>query len=467
MKKRESRTFVLPAAVLCALAPLGTTPAGAVEFQAGGADITFSTVVSAGILIRAEDPSNEFISPSNAPGGYASTTAYDDPSLNFKKGDVVSNVYKIFSEVKVDFGDFGGVISAKAWYDHELDSGDRRHGNLVNGYSSGRPLSDATFADLAKFKGFALMDAYVRGSLDVGNMPLELRVGRQVVSWGEGTFIPGGINSINPIDVNAFRRPGAELKEGLLPVPMAYGNIGLTGDTSLEAFYQFQWAPTEIDGCGTYFSTVDAVAHGCYGFTLGTALPDATALASGVIAPRAGDLEARDDGQFGFALRHYSADLDIEFSAYYMHYHSRTPYISVYNTTAANGGTPFIPGDPLGGNFKYVIEYPEDINLFGVGFATVLAGLSVSGEFSYRPDMPVQQNANDLLAAFASGGAAVDTPVSPYVTVGSGTLYHGYDEARQYRTQISAFKVLPPMLGAVGVTVLGEIGAEYLDGLPS
>ncbi|TDP43982.1 uncharacterized protein DUF1302 [Zavarzinia compransoris] len=464
--QQNFRTHVLSAAMLCACGVLGAMPAGAVEFQAAGADITFSTVISAGLLIRAEDPSGEFYAAGNRAGGFSSTSAYDDPSLNFKKGEIVSNVYKIFSELKVDYGDFGGTLSAKAWYDHELDSGDRRHGNIVNGYAPGRPLSDRTFDDLAKFKGFALMDAYVRGKVEVGDMPLELRLGRQVVSWGEGLFIGGGINSINPIDVSAFRRPGAELKEGLLPVEMAYGNIGLTGDLSFEAFYQLKWAPTVIDGCGTYFSTVDSVAKGCNGFTLSAAQSDPTGLATGNVAKRADDLEARDDGQFGFALRYYAAALDVELSAYYMRYHSRVPYISIYNTTAANGGAPFINGDPLGGNFRYVIEFPEDINLFGLGFSTVLGGVSVFGEASYRPDMPVQLNANHLLAAFRSGGTSAQSPLSPAVAVGSGALFHGYDEAEQYRAQVAAFKLLPPALGAAGITLIGEVGFEVLDGLP-
>ncbi|RJF89392.1 DUF1302 domain-containing protein [Oleomonas cavernae] len=455
------------ASALAAVGLLTTTVASAAEYQVGNVDISFSTVLSAGILIRAEDPSLEFIAPGNRPGGYASTNAYDDPSLNFDKGDVVSSGVKALSELKLSYENFGAVISGKAWYDYELSEGDRPHGNMVNGYRAGAPLSDDGLSDLAQFKGVELLEAYVRGSFDLGDHALEARVGRQVVSWGESTFIGGGINSINPIDVSAFRRPGAELKEGLLPVGLAYVNFGITGDLSLEAFYEFEWAPTEIDACGTYFSTVDAVAHGCNGFTLGAALADTAAIAGGRVAKRAEDLDANDGGQYGAALRYYSAGLDTEFGAYFVNYHSRTPYISVFNTTAANGGVPFIPGDPLGGNFRYVIEYPEDIQLYGLSFASVLAGVSVAGEVSYRPDMPVQLNANDLLAAFASGGAAVDTPISPDVRIGSGALYHGYDEADQYRATVSGFKVLPPMLGAVGITVLGEVGAEMLDGLPA
>lgn len=464
MGKRKGQVVALGALSIAAFGICA--PALAAEFRVGDADISFNNVVSAGLLIRAEKPDPEFAAPGNLQGGFASSNAFDDGSLNFSKGDVVSSTVKLFSELKVDFGDFGAVISGKAWYDYELAQGRQDHGSITSGYGSPRQLDDSDFANLARFQGVALLDAYVRGGVEVGDLPLELRLGRQVVSWGESTFIGGGINVINPIDVNAFRRPGAELKEGLLPVGMAYGNLGLTPKLSLEALYQFEWVPTEIDGCGTFFSTVDAVARGCDTFTLGTSA-DATATAVGVVTQRASDLKPEDGGQYGFALRYFWQDLDVELGAYFFNYHSRTPFIGAYKTTAANGGIPFIPGDPRGGNPRYVIEYPEDIQVYGASFATVVGGVSVSGELSYRPEQPVQFNASDILAAAVSGGAAVDTPLSgPWSQLGPGDLLHGYAELRQTRAQVTAFKTLPPMLGTAGITVIGEAGVEFLGNMP-
>ena len=83
------------------------------------------------------------------------------------------------------------------------------------------------------------------------------------MSWGESTFIGGGINSINPIDVSAFRRPGAEIKEGLIPVNMFYVSQSLTDNLSAEAFYQLEWDQTVTDNCGTFFSQPDVVSDGC------------------------------------------------------------------------------------------------------------------------------------------------------------------------------------------------------------
>ena len=100
-----------------------------------------------------------------------------------------------------------------------------------------------------------LLDAYVYGSFDFEGTNLQLRLGNQVVNWGESIFIQG-VNQINPIDVPAARRPGTELKEILLPVWMAYANWGFDWG-SIEAFYQLEWQNTSIDACGTYWAVTE------------------------------------------------------------------------------------------------------------------------------------------------------------------------------------------------------------------
>jgi hypothetical protein len=41
------------------------------------------------------------------------------------------------------------------------------------------------------------------------------RVGKQVVSWGESTFIQGGINAINPVDVSRLARGRCGVERGV------------------------------------------------------------------------------------------------------------------------------------------------------------------------------------------------------------------------------------------------------------
>ena len=118
-------------------------------------------------------------------------------------------------------------------------------------------LSDDGFESEQKFQNVMLLDAYVYGSFALGNSDLQVRLGNQVINWGESVFIQG-VNQINPIDVPAARRAGAELKEILLPVWAAYANWGFNWG-SVEAFYQLQWNNTSVDGCGTYFTTTSTL----------------------------------------------------------------------------------------------------------------------------------------------------------------------------------------------------------------
>ncbi|MDA0191218.1 MAG: DUF1302 family protein, partial [Proteobacteria bacterium] len=82
--------------------------------------------------------------------------------------------------------------------------------------------------------GGEILDAYVRGTFSLGGRNLNLRLGKQVVSWGESTFIQNGLNVLNPVNVSRLRAPGSELKEGLIPTTMAYASQELTDNLSVE-----------------------------------------------------------------------------------------------------------------------------------------------------------------------------------------------------------------------------------------
>ena len=233
------------------------------------------------------------------------------------------------------------LVRFKYWYDDELANGKRPHGNSANLYTPNEKLNDSGFDDFAQASGIELLDAFVYGTFYLGEseMPLDLRLGRQVASWGESTFIQNGINSINPIDVSAFRRPGAEIKEGLLPVSMFTVSAGLTDAFSFEAFYQIEWEKTVIDGCGTYFSTADVAATGCNVVTLTGLASDQMNMLGGLFITRRPDIEPDDSGQFGVAFRYFAEKLaGSEFGIYYMNYHSRIPYLGGFSSSNEAAG---------------------------------------------------------------------------------------------------------------------------------
>ena len=85
----------------------------------------------------------------------------------------------------------------------------------------------------------------------------EVRVGKQVLSWGESTFFQNGINVINPVDVSALRVPGAELRDALLPESMVAASVSPTETLTVEGFYLLNWDNTKIDPPGSLFSFSD------------------------------------------------------------------------------------------------------------------------------------------------------------------------------------------------------------------
>ncbi|MEH6814342.1 MAG: DUF1302 domain-containing protein, partial [Motiliproteus sp.] len=448
-------------------ASLFCASAQAVDFNVGEVEGHFTSQISIGGSWRAEDRDSSLVSLGNGgnlrEASSASTNGVnDDGDLNFNKGETFSRVLKGVHDLEFKYQNVGAFFRGKYWYDFELEDDEQAWGHGPNGYAANTKLNDDDFNDYAKFSGIELLDAFIYGDFELGDMLLDARLGRQVVSWGESTFIRGGINAINPIDVAAFRRPGAEIKEGLLPVSMLFGNLAVTDNLSAEAFYQLEYETTAIDGCGTFFSTVDYVAEGCNILSLGSAAAavsppagfnDPTALATGFTVARAadGNREASDSGQYGLAFRYVAEQLnDTEFGLYYMNYHSRMPIVSGIKATAANTVAPsvvapFIPGNPLGGNAEYFIEYPEDITLLGLSFATNIGELAVSGEISHQQDLPVQINGSDLVGAILGASTAASAHVG---AVGVGGDVDGYQTFDVTQVQLTVVRFFEQAMGA-------------------
>lgn len=464
-----------------------------IEFKLGDIEGTFDSQLSMGVTVRAEDQNSRLYSPQNgalrgmSTTGTAKSNTIDDGNLNFNKGDIVSNVFKGIHGLELKKDNFGAFVRFKYWYDFELKNSSVRHGNTTTGYAAeGQKikLDDSKFDDLAKFSGVELLDAFIYGEFDVGDMPLDLRLGRQVVNWGESTFILGGINQINPIDVAAFRRPGATLKEALMPVGLAFASLGVTDNFTVEAFYQYEWQPYALDGCGTFFMTSDIVPPGCTGVNL---LSDATALGAdgtftdwnpgagddflsnelNVAIRRGGDEKAKDTGQYGIAGRYYADNIETEFGAYFMTYHARKPYFSVRRSVndsqdSSNNVTP-----------TYQLAYPEDLKLYGLSFNTNLGGTSVGAEITYQPDLPVGWNSTEGLHSFliAEGDPAA-SPLASYVApdflnrvtnTAAGESILLADEYDVYQIQSTVIHFWDQAMGASRVTLVAEVGATVTD----
>lgn len=497
-KIKRPATFK-PNTLALAIALAATAPAHAVDFTVGEIDGQIDSSLSVGASWGTAKADKDLIGINNGGRGFSSTA--DDGRLNFKRGETFSKIFKGVHDLQLKYGDSGVFLRGKYWYDFQLKDEDTEFKNI----------DDHGRKEGAKSSGGEILDAFVYHNYSIGNLPGSVRVGKQVVSWGESTFIGNSINSINPIDVAAFRRPGAEIKEGLIPVNMIYLSQSVSDNFSVEGFYQLQWAQTVTDNCGTFFASSDAIANGCNNNNrvgspaVAPLEPIAAARGlgfnvnqEGVEIPRAGDHDPRDSGQFGVALRWQTGDVDYAF--YAMNYHSRTPFLSTQTATgvvsqagaigsgvcASQGlpanclSNPAVPAAVRAslasatsgllqsaalGRGQYTFDYPEDIKLYGLSFSTTLpTGTAWSGEFSYRPNAPVQINSVDLARALLNPLAAGSA--SPVAST-EGAYNRGYNRKEISQLQTTFTQFFDQVMGAERLTLVAEIGYVHVGGLES
>jgi hypothetical protein len=505
-------------------------PAAAFQFTLGKVQASLDTTLSYGLNWRIEDRDPDIVGIAN--GGNAYSVNGDDGNLNYDQNDYFSKVFKITSDLELKYQNFGLFLRGTAFYD------------FVNANGDGGERTEITDSDALDLVGkdAELLDAFIWWDFELTGMPGTLKVGDQVLSWGESTFIQNSINTINPVDVNKLRVPGAELKEALIPVGMVSASLAANEYVSFEGFYQYDWEETKVDPPGSYWSTNDFVGEGgnkvMLGFgdasDQGTFPAELTFLG----VPRGKDREPEDDGQYGIALHVMAPGLnETEFGIFYMNYHSRLPIISaqtgtgagqraagtiaavtpgIITSVVANGGNPVpaittyapvigataataiagsaaqgfaasgIPGaqsaggtvakafatDAYAETARYIIEYPEDIQLYGVSFNTQVdsIGVALQGEYSYRTDVPLQVDDVELLLAALT---PINNPASNILAdnqlgvFGVSTYIPGYVEKDMSQVQLTATKVFGPTIGADQFTLVGEVGFTHVHGMPS
>ena len=547
---------------------LHAVPVQAIEFGSGAFQGSLDTTISHGVAYRVQRRDAELVDGANS----------NDGNLNYDRG-LISNTSKFTTDLDIGTGDFGAFVRTTGFIDFENQNGTRAHVPLSDGAKSrvGRDLE--------------LLDAYVTATFDAGDTIIDARLGRHVLSWGESTFVPNGINAINPFDVNKLRLPGSELREALLPVGLASISVAPTDTLSVEGFYQLDWEETELDPVGSYFSVTDYVGpyigprkdkavialpgldlgdmglvagRNPFAIFSGTSVADAFSDVTEedpnfLIVRRSADHEPDDSGQWGVAFRYLAEELsNTEFGFYYMNHHSRLPVVGAHTGTAEDTGKGLTiagtirrrngyhgtraqirisrpcrqrdvprrrparnaapshnvfklkPQSQLSGlvtgaaqaagidafaeNGHYFLEYPEDIQLFGVSFNTEIGvtGWALQGEWSYRRDAPLQFAERkvfaDALEPFThlpsciAGKAAGGTPpnlagpacirergaaalADPDI-VGYDMDTAGYLRRNVSQFQATATKVLGPTMGADGLVFVTEAALMRVHDMP-
>lgn len=453
-----------------------TIPAQAVQFGSGDVTGNLDLTLSYGIQSRVSGRDESIIGIAN--GGTANSVNGDDGNLNYDKG-IVSNLVSLIADLELEHRDgYGLFVRGNAFYDFENEDGTREKAPLTP------EAKDIVGSDAQ------ILDAYVWGNWNLDEKPVQVRVGDQVLSWGESTFIQNSINTINPVDVARLRVPGSELREALLPVGMVWGSVAPSYTTSVELFYQYDYDEVEIDPPGTYFSTNDFAGDGGDRLFLGFGrVPDTVPFGPnpmfapvGTVVPRSPDRRPGDSGQYGAALRFFAPALnDTEFGFYYIRYHSRLPIISARTgslqpTISQSTGLPagLLAGD-YAGSASYFLEYPEDIDLFGASFNTEVGttGIALQGEISHRLDAPLQVDDVELLFAALSPLAATGSAAGQLFAANNQIGAFGFDQEipgfiRRDITQVqaTATQVFGPRLGADQAIVAAEAAVSYVHDMP-
>ncbi len=301
----------------CLALLLASTSAQAIDLSSGELSGNLDITVSVGGTYRLDDPSADLIGIAN--GGTAYSVNADDGNLNYEKGWVSAPVL-LSADLQFNYKDSGAFFRANAFYDTINEDKDRER----------TPLTSEAMDRVGS--RFDMLDAYFWHNFEIGGNPINFRLGRQVLNWGESTFIQNGISAINPVDVSKLRLPGSELRDAFLPVWMASASIDVSDNITLEAFYQLKWKEIIIDPPGTYFSTNDFVGRGGSQVYLGFgALSDLSPLGA---IPRGEDVRPSNSGQFGIASRIYAPGLNgTEFGLFFLNTHSRLPVLSARTPT--------------------------------------------------------------------------------------------------------------------------------------
>lgn len=499
----------------------------ALDYKFGDVSVNLSNTLSAAASVRTSKQGCDHISVYNGGCVGANGTDYDvnsdDGNVNVEQGDLIAAPIKIISEIDVRWHSFGAFARGKAFWDpaaRELGEGSGKYGPISATSPQRRSLSDAFRGDNAyerQLRQVKLLDAFVYGNFDVGDLPLNVRLGRQVVNWGESLFIQGGVSSYLPLDVAAYTKPGTELKEVFLPQASAYMSLGLPANFTLEAMYIAEWERSPLPPCGTFFAPSDALADGCaYAMSNGEFYSNAdgsprstTGLTDPLFVPRAVNQEASDQGQWGVAMRYFADWLNqgTEIGLYYVNFHSKLP-IGTFTANSSNlalgvvalaslgnmnsfacqtallndeAGRPISTCaaaeglDARNSDKQLMAQYVDDIQMIGTSFNTtmnVLNGTAISGDIAYYPDMPFQIDTTELLGADFENAGFTAQPGEPEIYQGSavapGAVIPGYARTKALVAQTYTLSTFTPSnfvvknTGADLLILVANAGLQYL-----
>lgn len=274
-------------------------------------------------------------------------------------GDIYSAPFSALTDIGVNYRDMGLFARVGYVYDFALmDGANKCSSGLCNEGPVAGQMDGLSEEAREEANRFRLYDFFVYKNFDINGRGLNVRVGKQVINWGESNFAGGGITqAINPVDLGKSTTPGSEVKERLLPQEMVYANYELSDTTSLEAFYVWNWRKTEFFPVGTFFSPFDFQGEGD-----NPELGGNTNVAS--------DNPDRG-GQYGISLHTILEDYDeMDLGFYYTRTHAHLPYMQAFTN----------------GTYREVYAEGQDTYAVSLNGEVGATGISFQTELNYKPN---------------------------------------------------------------------------------
>ncbi|MES2019353.1 MAG: DUF1302 domain-containing protein [Pseudomonadota bacterium] len=393
----QQRFAVRAIAVAAALCSFGAAQAG--ELETGNPDLTirFDNTVKYNFGYRVNQQDPHILKSAN----------FDDGDRNFDKG-VVSNRFDILSEFDLVYDKrFGLRVSAAGWDDfayRNLDNTNLASSNHRDGTTPAYGLSHNT---VRYHKGVSgeILDAFVFGKFDLGDMPVNVKLGQHTLYWGESLLSPihGNNYGQSAIDlIKGYAVPGSEAKELFLPRQAISTQFSPSNELSFAAQYFFKWKPARLPESGSFLGFYDYGFQGAETFNLGP-------LGS---AWKRADSNPDKRGDFGVAARWSPQWLDGTAGLYLRRTSDLLPQANVRLVGlpmamlgVCAGAIPgamtigsnciFRPG-VLGRN-EYQLEYASDIDMLGLSLSKSVAGISLGVDLNFRRNMPLNSSAALLM----------------------------------------------------------------------
>ena len=515
--------------------------------------------------------------PDSSGGGFANANAYyvaqpgnyspngDNGNLNFDKHDLVQATAKITSDINTELFGFNIFARTLYFFDDVYEGLDEFHPDTTfqprnTEYPDGNKAENGS--------DFRFLDFFVSRTFEVGERPVSVKVGKQVLNWGESAFLAlNSLNTINAPNQVLLRFPGSDIKEVFQPQGMVTLNVDVLDGIGLELFYQYDWRPIIVDPVGSFFSVSDTLgAGGEYAMaSFGKAPedpdelyrpwrnPDDPASVTGSRSDRTFSRNFEEEakrkpdegGQYGAAMKFFLEDFNngTEIGVYFANYHSRVPSVSalaadqscipdqsivgqlpvvggalgaILGTLPTQGALNLLQlvtdcGVPVGnllvagglggelapataerdalpvGSLELLVEYPEDIKMYGISFNTTLGDLAWSGEYAFRENLPIQIHTTDVIfaglqpafplndydvaiATLPGRRSAVPDFISQYrgIEINPGDYVRGYERMKIGQVGTTLLKTIggDNPLGASQITLLLEMGLTHVVDMP-